>query len=127
MMITLEEALALVPEAAFRKEALRRALADQPKMTGTILAAVADAWEGDPSEIRHYVCREPYVLHPRQAAMVIMRRHGMSGSSVARFFGMDHGSVIHAVKTHESRMADERFARRFRTAERLVRHSAEGE
>jgi chromosomal replication initiation ATPase DnaA len=117
MSTALEDALARVPEEHFRKEARRRARAAKEKLAGRILAAAAAAWEGDESEIRHYICREPYILHPRQAAMVIMRRQGMSGSSIARFFGMDHGSVIHAVKTHHTRMADEIFARRFRSAE----------
>lgn len=119
MSNSLEEALAMVPESAFRKEARRRASLGIGKHAAAILTAVASAWQGDENEIRHCICREPYILHPRQAAMVIMRRRGMSGSFIARFFGMDHGSVIHAVKSHHIRMSDECFARRFRTAERL--------
>lgn len=51
------------------------------------------------------------IAHPRQEAMWVMMQHpGASHSAIARFFCMDHTSVLHGVRAHEARMGEREAA-----------------
>lgn len=71
--------------------------------------------------------RPKRVTDPRQAAMHLMREHlFMAFERVGAVFGKDHGTVIHACNTHEGRMTDPKFSRRYKAALHAIKkHSLE--
>ena len=51
------------------------------------------------------------VAHPRQQAMwIMMQQPGASPSAIARFFGMDHTSVLYGVRAYQKRLDAPLFA-----------------
>lgn len=54
----------------------------------------------------------------RQAAMILMRTHlDMTLQAIGAVFRRDHGTVIHALRTQESRMLYPKYRRAFESAE----------
>jgi chromosomal replication initiation ATPase DnaA len=75
-----------------------------------VLAIAVDALGRPRAEILGR-CRMPGVLRPRWAAMVALRRAGMSYSVIGRRMRRNHTSVIHAVARGEAMAArDAEFA-----------------
>lgn len=91
-----------------------------------VIDAVCEEW-GISKDTLFHAGRQKIVTDPRQAAMEIMRNHlFLTFETVGAVFGKDHGTVIHACNTHESRMSDPVFKRRYRAALHSVKkHSLE--
>ena len=49
--------------------------------------------------------REYAVSRPRQFAMLEMSKAGFPANSIARFFGVDHTTVLHGIKVAAERLA----------------------
>jgi chromosomal replication initiation ATPase DnaA len=81
-----------------------------------VILAVCQAW-GVPSDSLFDQSRRTIVCEPRQAAMVILRNHhGWTYQAIGCAFGFDHGTVMHAVRTHPGRMTTGIFATMFNKA-----------
>ncbi len=65
--------------------------------------------------------RQEKTTQARQAAMVMMREHlGMTLEAIGEVFGKDHGTVIHALQTHESRLTQPRYRVAYQAATAAV-------
>ena len=115
-MPALAEILKQVPDSFLAAEVKRRRKMRSEPQCLAVLTAVSTAWGVKPDEIRHDHTRAYSTLHPRQAAMVIMRGMGIKLACIGGFFGMGHANVIWAVKKHPRRMARPSYAARFNTA-----------
>jgi chromosomal replication initiation ATPase DnaA len=69
---------------------------------GQCVALVARVHGMDPGRIMFKVRRKE-ISHPRQTAMLLAVEQGHSKSRVARFFGMDHTSVLYGARQAEKR------------------------
>lgn len=69
---------------------------------GQCVALTARAYGMDPGRLMFKVRRKE-ISHPRQTAMLLAVEQGHSKSRVARFFGMDHTSVIYGTRQAEKR------------------------
>ena len=87
--------------------------------THPVLATVASQWGLSAGRL-FQKSRELRITEARQSAMVILREKGETYQTIADLFGMNHGTVIHAVSTHEKRMSDRLFASRFHAAKKLI-------
>lgn len=127
-MSTLAESLARVPLEDLLSEIRRRrvlietaeAEAEQRDKWRAVTRAVARAWDL-PAAALWRPGRANATTQPRQAAMVLMREQlGMTFEDIGAVFHKDHGTAIHALHHHASRMTAPDYRRCFETARTLL-------
>jgi len=116
----------LVAELRRRRELISAAIDEHFMETPEVrrvLEAVAHAF-GCPVARLFRRSRTDRIVHPRQAAMVLLISHSaLNLTEIGRIFGKDHGTVMHARDTHPARLLDPHYAAAFRAADDGIRNA----
>lgn len=100
----------ILAELRRRRDAIDNALAQLGGTAYVIEQAVTEAFGVSRAQL-HSPDRSARVALPRQAAMTLMREHGMTWQAAADYYGKDHGTALYAAKKiYDLETKDDRLA-----------------